>query len=112
MAVSRLNPLKQVLSYCMLGLIVLGAISLMKLAWYETAGASNVRAAVGQSVRLNLPANSPAGYTCGTFQGTLIDTHYRTNGVWGFFELYININGNPSISTGLRPSDLERIIVE
>ena len=89
-------------------LLVLGLSPLVKWAAYEAGGAASVRALVGQRVALRRPGDLPAGFAPGTriYRGTLTQAHYRLNDKWGFFDLYVRIEGGGSLSTGLRPSDL------
>lgn len=77
-------------------------------AAYEAAGAASVRASVGQSVSLRLPNSYPLLRRGTAIEGTLVKAHYRFNDKWGFFDVYVKIEGNKgSIATGLRPSDLK-----
>jgi hypothetical protein len=86
------------------GLLVLGLFSLGKLAWYEAAGAADVRAAVGKQVTLRLPVGvSSFNARDGIVRGELLSARYRFNDKFGFFDLEVRVGG---LTTGLSPSEL------
>jgi hypothetical protein len=95
-------------------LFIVGLSPLVKLAAYEAGGAASIRELVGRPVVLDRPDDLPVvlARNTRTFRGTLSKVRYRLNDKWGFFDLYVEINGESSIATGLRPSDLSHLSVD
>jgi hypothetical protein len=79
--------------------------ALFKLAAYECGDVGRLRRMVGTEVRFK--ANF-SGHEK-TYDGVLKDVHYRLNDKWGWFDLWVAVDGTGMIGTGIGPFELGRI---
>ena len=64
----------------------------------------------GRRVEFTLPSRARSRVSPRVIRGTLLESRYRLNDKWGWFELYIRVGGDTaSVATGLDPNEIGSI---